>query len=119
MTGNDKRRYTRIVMAVEAEMEEISTGELRIGRTENVSMKGFFVDCDHSFPLDTDCNVTLFIGGRDSGHRVSVKCRVTYVDEIGMGLEILGHLFMESYSHLHRLVLYNAAEYVDKVEDEI
>jgi len=106
-------------MAVEAELEEISSGELRTGKTECVSMKGFFVDCDQSFPLGTDCNVTLFIGSRDSGLRVSVKSRVTYVDETGMGLEICGHLMMESYGHLHRLVLYNAAEYVDKVEDEI
>ncbi len=119
MTGKDSRRYTRIVMAVEAELEEVSSGELRIGKTECVSMKGFFIDCDHGFPLYTDCNVTLFIGGRDSGLRVSVKCRVTYVDGTGMGLEIFGHLFMESYAHLHRLVLYNAAEYVDRVEDEI
>jgi len=119
MTGKDNRRYTRILMAVEAEMTEISSGEKRSGKTECVSMKGFFVDCDHPFPMGTDCNVTLFIGGRDSGLRVEVKATATFVDEGGVGFEILGHLFMESYDHLHRLVLYNAADDVDKVEDEI
>ncbi len=119
MTGKDNRRYTRILTAVEAEVEEELSGERRNGTTESVSMKGFFVDCSHPFPKDTECNVTLFIGGRDSGLSVAVKGRVVFVDESGMGFEILGHLFMESYDHLHRLVLYNAAENVDKVEDEI
>ncbi len=119
MTGKDNRRYTRILMAVEAEMTEISSGEKRNGKTECVSMKGFFVDCDHPFSMDTDCNVTLFIGGRDGGLRVEVKAKVSFVDESGAGFEISSHLFMESYDHLHRLVLYNAADDVDKVEDEI
>lgn len=117
--GFEDRKYTRIQMKVEVQMEKICNGEKRMGKTECVSMNGLFIDCKHPYPIGEECHITLFIGEHGSERRVQVKGRVVYNQENGMGIEILSHLCMESYDHLHRLVLYNAADDADRVEEEI
>ncbi|MFQ5597158.1 MAG: PilZ domain-containing protein [Nitrospiria bacterium] len=117
--GFDEREYTRIPMKVDVEMEEISTGEKRIGKTNIVSMKGFFIECDNPFPPGTECHITLLIGGAESRLHVRVRAKIVYITDEGMGVQVISHLSMESYEHLHRLVLYNAADAADTVEQEI
>ncbi|MBN4054180.1 PilZ domain-containing protein [Nitrospira defluvii] len=117
--SQENREYTRISMKVEVEVERHSDREKRYGQTECVSMNGCFIDCIDPFPMGTECKTTLYIGGRDSDLKVCVKGKITFVNKDGMALEIVSHLFMESYDHLHRLVLYNASEDADRVEEEI
>ncbi|MBN4053230.1 PilZ domain-containing protein [bacterium AH-315-L15] len=117
--GRELREYTRISMKVEVEVARLSDGKKRLGETECVSMNGCFIDCTNPFPVGTECQATLFIGGRESELKVGVKGRIALVNDDGMAVAITSHLFMESYDHLHRLVLYNAKEEAERVEKEI
>ncbi len=118
-SGLEEREFVRIPVKVDAQVTAVSNGEQRSGKTEDVSMKGFFVECAEPFVTGTQCRVDLLIGGPESDAKVCVKVKVAYASELGMGAQILSHLSLESYGHLYRLVLYNAADKADLVEAEI
>ena len=53
----------------------------------DLSMAGVHVLCDEPPPLGIDCQVTLFLGGRESGSCVVASARVVRRDAQGVGLE--------------------------------
>lgn len=93
--------------------------EVRQGETECVSMKGLFIDCENSFSVGTECVFTLYIDGREGSLRVETRGCITFVNEDGMAAQFSSHLGLNSYDHLHKLVLYNADTEADQVEEEI
>ncbi len=118
-TGKHLREFTRISAKVEVDVMRVSPGKNLVGHTECVSMKGLYIICDKPFPVDTECVITLWIGGRKSEITICAKGKVTFVDKMGMAAEFVSHLNMDSYNHLHSLVLYNAADEAETVEEEI
>jgi hypothetical protein len=81
-------------------------------------MKGIYLVCPNPLPLETDCQVSLFLSGSERPLSIQVKAKVARVDDQGMGIEFTEIIGLESYNHLRNLVLYNAPE-ADSVEDEI
>ena len=117
-TGKDLREYTRIAVKVPVDVE--ADGREKVsGETECVSMKGLFIDCDTSYPVGTEVVIKVFVGGRGSNVEVWAKGTVTFVNNDGMATQFTSHLGMDSYVHLHKLVLFNANAEADQVEREI
>jgi len=115
----EQREFVRIPVKVDVAVELISNGERRAGTTECVSMKGCFIECAESFPKGSLCHITLLIGGPGSETKVWVKGKVASASDTGMGIQIISHLCLESYGHLYRLVLYNAADNAERIDLEI
>jgi len=116
--GKDLRAYTRIAVKVEVELEAKNQKKVS-GKTECVSMKGLFVDCETHYPIDTEVVIKVFVGGRGSHVEIWAKGVVTFVNDEGMAAQFTTHLGMDSYVHLHKLVLFNADTEADKIEKEI
>jgi len=116
--GKDLREYTRIAVKTAVEVEAEGREKV-IGETECVSMKGLFIDCDTPYPVDTEVVIRVFVGGRGSHVEVWAKGLVTFVNDEGMAAQFTTHLGMDSYVHLHKLVLFNADAEADKIEAEI
>lgn len=117
--GMDTRGYTRIALEIGLEVERVSDQQQRKGRTQNISMDGLLIHCETPFSHGTECIVKLFAGGSESDILVHARVKVVYVNDAGMGVQILSHLDLDSYDHLHKLVLYNADTDVETVESEI
>lgn len=118
-SGKELRKYTRITMSVLVEAERVSDQVMRSGNTECVSMNGLFIECDAPFSRKTECVVKVFVGGPESDILVHARCKVTFVSEHGMAVEMMSHLGMDSHNHLRNLVLYNADGDAKIVESEI
>lgn len=117
-TGKELREYTRIAIKVEVEVEADNQEKVS-GETECVSMKGLFIECGSTFPVGTKVVIKVFVGGRGSNVEVWARGRVTFVNDDGMAMQFTSHLGMDSYVHLHKLVLFNADAEAEKVEKEI
>jgi hypothetical protein len=109
-----EREFTRNRVHVQATVHA-PDGHVIPGHTEELSMNGLFVRCDEWLPEDSRCHVTLTLG--DDEARIEVAARVANVTDSGMGLAF-DEMDPESFAHLKRLVLYNAAD-PDRVEAEI
>ncbi len=113
------RGYTRISLKIDLEMERLSDHQIRTGKTENISISGLFVHLETPYLAGSECIVRLFVPGSDNEVLVHSKVRVVYTNALGMGVQFVSHLGLESYGHLQKLVLYNADTHVEKIETEI
>jgi hypothetical protein len=87
------------------------------GSTRDVSLSGIYLFGERSLAAGTPCSVTLLLGGPESDVRVEARGRVARLDDGGMavGFEEVG---FDGYQHLQRLVLLNAPD-PDQVVEEI
>ena len=105
----NQREFTRILVNMEAEVK--SDKSTILGHlTKDISLNGLFLTCEKKFPVDTDCELTIFLGGRKSRQRIKIKGKVVRVEDRGMAFafhEIMGG---DSFAHLRTLILYNSPE---------
>ncbi|MBI5426769.1 MAG: PilZ domain-containing protein [Nitrospinae bacterium] len=113
----DHREFTRVPIKIEVQVD--SGGKSIFSeQTRDVSMKGLFMLCqDHALEAGAVCDMVLFLGGREEGIRIEVKGMVERLTPQGMGIRFT-EIGLESYEHLHNLVLYNSQD-SHKVEQEM
>jgi hypothetical protein len=85
---------------------------------KNISMGGLFLIVGEKFPLSTDCQLTIILGGGESQARIETQSKVVRVTDEGMAFRFVEILGTESFNHLRNLVLYNAPD-AQRLEEEI
>jgi len=114
-SSENHREFSRVEIKVQANIQ--ARGRAIVSRdTQDISMKGLFVNCEADWPIGTECEIRLLLEGLDPPVDLSVKGRVQRVTEDGMGL-LFTEVGLEAYEHLHNLVMLNTHE-PDKVEQE-
>lgn len=114
-SSENHREFSRVAIKVQANIQ--AKGRAIVSRdTQDISMKGLFVNCKADWSIGTECEIHLLLEGQDPPVDISVKGRVQRVTEDGMGL-LFTEVGLEAYEHLHNLVLLNTHE-PDKVEQE-
>ena len=109
------REFTRCHTAIEVEIA--AAGATVVGSTRDVSLNAVYVLGERTLPAGTRCQVTLFIGGRESDVRAEASGRVARVDERGMAVAF-DEVSLDGYHHLKQLVLLNALD-PDQAAEEI
>jgi Tfp pilus assembly protein PilZ len=114
-SSDDRREFSRVQVHLKVtvrakDKETVSDG------SHDVSMKGVFVNCGSDWPLGTECEVHMFLEGLDRPVDISVKGRVQWVTEKGMGL-LFTEVGLEAYEHLHNLIMLNTHDPL-KVDQE-
>ena len=105
----NEREFTRVPVNMEVEVK--SGRSTILGRlTKDISLNGLFLISAKKFPVDTDCHLTILLGGPKKRQRIKLRGKVVRVEERGMAFafhEIMGSL---SFAHLRTLILYNSPE---------
>ena len=114
-TTKDHREFSRVDIKIRATVkakgeEIISTG------TQDVSMKGLFIEGKTDWPLGTECEISLILEGRNPSIDITVKGKVQRITEEGVAL-LFTEVGLEAYEHLHNLVMLNSDD-PEKVEQE-
>ena len=102
------REFSRVPTRFEVEVSFEGRPPIR-GTTNSISMKGFFIECDHSLPVGADCQIVLFLNDQADKMRINVSGKIVRLEENGMVVGF-SKLPMESFNHLRNLVLYNSFE---------
>jgi hypothetical protein len=109
------REFTRCQTAIEVEIA--ASDRTVVGATRDVSLNGLYLFGERSFAAGSRCRITLFVGGRGSDARVEASGCVARVDLDGMAVTF-DEVSLEGYQHLKQLVLLNAPD-PDQVIEEI
>ncbi|MBK8230796.1 MAG: PilZ domain-containing protein [Candidatus Eisenbacteria bacterium] len=106
--GWNRREFQRVALDLEAELQ--LTPETRVmGRTRDVSMKGFFLRCAERPDLGAPCSATVHFAGPESQLKVRAYGRIARTEPHGVGIEFTA-LESESFEHLKNLVVYNTPD---------
>ena len=117
MSGEqNQREFTRVPVHIEAEVK-IGDITVRAKETNDISMKGMFIDCDKTFEVGMECSVSLILARSDQPISVNVKGKVERCTAGGLGIEFT-EIGLESYDHLQNLVRFNSHD-SGQVEQEI
>lgn len=114
--GQEGREFTRIPMKMEAHVVAAAADSITSDHIRDVSMKGIYLVAEKAFPVGTVCDVVMLVGEPGSQLKIEAKGRVDRSSDAGMAIEFT-EIGLESYDHLHNLVLYNSKN-TDKVEQE-
>ena len=114
METPSKREFIRVPIQVRA---EVKGGGLSVTSTatQNLSLKGMFISSATTIPEGTACAITLFLG--DGDIQIEAEGPVVHCYEGGFALQFSRIMGLESFEHLRKLLLYNAAD-PDAVEGE-
>jgi len=112
---SEQRKFSRISVDVDAEFISMESGTVA-DRVSNIGLNGMFMQCDTELPVGTVGDLTLFIGGRESGLNLKVHGVVARSDQGGMGIQISA-IDVDGLEHLRHLILYNSND-SEKMEKE-
>jgi PilZ domain len=112
----EKRRFSRIVFKVAAELKVGST-ILTTKTVENLSVGGCLLPVSGTFPLGNPCRVTLHLDHTPNSLKVRVSGEIIRCDPAKIGIKFTG-IDPDSLFHLHNILRYNASD-PDRIEEEI
>jgi hypothetical protein len=116
--NQNNREFTRVPIIVEATLE-FEGATINSINTQDLSMKGLFVQTDESLQEGSLCKISLSPSGQSDPLTLIMKGMVQRITEGGVGIKFT-EIDLESYSHLKNLVMLNSAtSHVDNVEREI
>ncbi len=113
----DKREFTRVHIQVDVETDDENFRTMH-GSTNDISMGGFFVETQDELEIGYEGRMELLLDGGLEKVPIEVQGKVVRANRDGYGIEIVKVYGIDSYSHLKKLVLYNAAD-LNKVQAEI
>ena len=111
------REFTRVPINARV---EVKAGDISFKaiKTIDLSMKGVSLVADRMLPVETQCEVTIFLGNGDLGITIDVKGTVKRSVESGMAIEFT-EINLDSYEYLQNLLMHNSHAVHDLVEEEI
>lgn len=86
----EKRRFTRFPLRTKAKVLVSSGDSLLEGETENLSLKGVFLQTGTALPLQEQVEIEIWMPDDPSKSRVKTKAVVVRHHNGGMGLEFAG-----------------------------
>ncbi len=114
--ADNQREFTRAPVHIQAQVVAPNQS-VRTGSVSDVSLNGVFISCPDPLPVETACEVTLWLEASAQTLSITASGKVVRADDSGMALQFDVIAGDESFHHLRNLVLHNAAE-PDQVEAE-
>lgn len=108
MQQNDNRReFSRVPAHVTVKLEK-DAGDAIKGETRDLSLNGFFVECDERLPVGYAGDMKLILHGGKEDVDIDVFGKVVRETADGIAVEITAIYGVDCFNHLRNLVLYNA-----------
>lgn len=112
------REFTRAPVELEASLK-FADRVVQSSKTQDVSMRGLFIETDETLPEGAECEVTLILRGLEEPLELKIKGEVQRRTGAGVGIKF-NEIDLDSYAHLKNLVMLNApATDSDNAEIEI
>lgn len=112
----EARRHSRSAVTVDGEVRLLNGVRVE-GTTEDVSLGGLRMQCEHFLPVGHLVQVTLVLHGGVEDIHLEASGVVSRVDSHGVAIHFES-VNADTLVHLHNLVRYNATD-ADRVEAEI
>jgi hypothetical protein len=111
----DAREFTRI--PIKMEVTVTAGGKTVTSRDiKDVSMNGIFLFSDGKLGEGSECDIAMLVGEPGSQLEINAKGKIERETANGMAVSF-SEIGLESYEHLHNLVLYNSRD-ATQIEEE-
>ena len=114
-TAGNKREFTRVMTQIEAAVAVEGHSPIHC-QVNNVSLNGVLLSQGGDMPQGTRCSVRLTLGGIEPPVQISAQGTIIRATPDSCAIEF-NSMDGDSYDHLRRLVLENAAD-TEAVENE-
>ena len=114
----NSREFTRVQAKVATKLSSEDAVQI-VGTLENVSMNGVFLSCDSRLPVDTTCDISLYLEGGSEQILIRARGTVVRVETEGMALQFSEVYGRDSLEHLKNLVKYNSGSRINQIEQEL
>ncbi len=108
----EKRKFMRVQFNAEVVVK--SSGITISGTTDNLSMKGMFLNTTTPMNLSGPIEVSLGLAGSELS--ITLKAKAVRQTDAGIAIEFI-EMDLDSFTHLKTLIAYNS-DNADAVEDE-
>lgn len=112
----EARRHSRSAVSIDGVIRLMNGVRLE-GTTEDVSIGGLRMQCEHYLPVGHTVRVTLVLHGGSEDVRLEATGTVSRVDSRGVAIHFES-VDTDAMPHLENLVRYNATD-ADRVEAEM
>jgi PilZ domain-containing protein len=107
--SDDKRQKVRVDFQVEI---EAIFGDLKIqlkADSKNISLNGVFIESDEDIPLNTPCQVALYLSGTTEPVALTMEGRVARKAQNGFAVNFEA-MDLESFTQLKQILRYNTGD---------
>lgn len=108
MGFEEKRKYTRIIANLAAELTAGKTTHLQ-GTCKNISAKGIYFECDPQPAENSKVELILYLGDSRYDPSIRVQGIVVRREANGVGLQLTGVDFND-YELLKNIIVYSAED---------
>ena len=99
---DNQRQFTRLDLQIATELRS-ADGICIVGESSDISLEGFFLQCEGSFPEGSLCEITLVLGRESENESLKISGRIARVKAAGMAVQFNEQL---SESNVRRLIAY-------------
>jgi hypothetical protein len=117
MMEGERRKRTRVCFTTQVIVKTDKSEIVAEANSEDISIKGIFVNTETKIPEGTPCDVEILLTGTSTRLALNVKGVVTRQDVSGLGIAF-DAMDLDSYIHLKNIVLYNASD-PENIEKEM
>jgi hypothetical protein len=105
----ERRRKTRVQFTTQVVVKTEESEIVTEANSEDISIKGIFVNTEQKIPAGTSCDVEILLMGTSTRLVLDIKGVITRQDETGLGI-VFDSMDLDSYIHLKNIILYNAPD---------
>ncbi len=107
----DRRKHERVGFKTDIKISLIlNHQEVKLtANSEDLSLKGVFVNTDTTFPVGTACYIKIYLSGGVDEIALSIQGTIVRQTRKGVGVEF-DSMDVDTYSHLKKIVQYNRIE---------
>ena len=109
--NEERRKHSRVGFATKIDVRLVS-GQDTIcldANSRDLSLKGIFVKTDTAFPLDTRCEVDIYLTGGVEEIKLEIQGKTVRQTDDGVGI-VFKSMDVETYTHLKNIVYYNGGD---------
>ena len=105
---DDRRKYARVGFVTRVEIILDAWGKQTVldAASKDLSQKGVFAETTQTFPLDTPCEVNIYLSGGLNELSLEILGRVVRQTDTGVGI-VFESMDVDVYTHLKNIVRYN------------
>jgi hypothetical protein len=107
--AEERRKKTRVQFTTQVIVKTEESEIVTEANSEDISIKGIFVNTEKKIPAGTSCDVKILLTGTSTRLALNIKGVITRQDETGLGI-VFDSMDLDSYIHLKNIVLYNASD---------
>lgn len=114
---DERRKRTRVHFSTQVVIKTEDSEVRAEANSEDLSIKGVFVNTEQKIPLGTPCDIEILLTGTSTRLALTIKGVISRQEATGLGIAF-DSMDLDSYMHLKNIILHNVSD-PESLEEEM